>query len=106
MRADVEIVPLGSIPEDAKRLEDLRILGVHRHHLLPGALVEDELKREGARLLWLAGHPRERDARAGRAGDHRGAQRGLGGERHVVRDPRPLPPRLVSAPGADDQLIP
>jgi len=54
----------------------------------------------GATAIHLvAGHPRKRDAGAGRAGDHRGAQRGLGDELHVIRDARPLPPLPVRTPG-------
>jgi hypothetical protein len=47
----------------------------------------------------VAGHPGEWHAGAGRAGDHRGAQGGLGGERHLVRDVRPLAPLFVLVPG-------
>jgi len=48
----------------------------------------------------VGGHPGERDARTRRAGDHRGARGRPGGELHVVRNVRPLPPPVVLAPGS------
>src|SRR5215218_3498113 len=55
-RIDV-VVDVGGAGEET--VEDLGVLRLDRQHLLPGALVEDELEGERAGGLGFPGHPRE-----------------------------------------------